>query len=723
MKRKSKKIKRFVNGGYNPQQLKLGAFGQTDAYGQLVNPQIQQLQQQQNSPLQSPLTSGGGGGMSNIAGGISKGANIAQGLGSMINMVSGESTATTKGEAVSQSIQNVIGGAATGAKMGSAFGPVGAIVGGVAGLGVGLVGKKGKVTDQGFYEDPTMTLGTGIRGAIHNKGIRREYERLKVKAANHRIGAQTGSLVDQEIAETYDQDVQTMAYGGQIPTSLAYVDDGELISTPDGNMLEVPEKGRPTDSNLVDLPEGSRVLSDTLKVPGTKETFAQMGKRMMSKKKSKAKDVYAQNADKLNKMNDQIIHDKLFNIQESIKKAKNNTNKFKDGGSIITANNKGKLTQVADRLYRPFNYWDDVYDKQQYVPGQTQPTNASTSRQTDAYGTTKVNTNTQSFGYKPSTLNEMVSSADKAVNTGEWRGGTPYWLLSSTGYSAPAATKSVASNTNVNAPATRSINKKRSTPAATRSTNSELPLLDNELDLSSDSADRLSNNEYIPVSATRSIAGSNIEPINTYRPASSTPDWFGAIGDVASNIAQLAPVFSNLNAKSESFDSVHNPYSQAIMKQMAGRRYDISPAERAIRENRAVSNYNAAQYNPTTGANMAYRLQSQIAANKAISDLYSYKNNADNQYRAEYANTMNNLGQQFVQARNLAIDQNARSRAAARNIKRTGLAQLSQFAQNKELMRNQKNRDMAMLDLYGPFLEAGYDSKTLNKVLSQFRKK
>lgn len=167
-----------------------------------------------------------------------------------------------------------------------------------------------------------MTLGTGIRGAIHNKGIRREYERLKVKAANHRIGAQTGSLVDQEIAETYDQDVQTMAYGGQIPTSLAYVDDGELISTPDGNMLEVPEKGRPTDSNLVDLPEGSRVLSDTLKVPGTKETFAQMGKRMMSKKKSKAKDIYAQNADKLNKMNDQIIHDKLFNIQESIKKAK-----------------------------------------------------------------------------------------------------------------------------------------------------------------------------------------------------------------------------------------------------------------------------------------------------------------------------------------------------------------------------------------------------------------
>lgn len=716
MKRKSKKIKRFVNGGYNPQQLKLGAFGQTDTYSKLVNPQIQQLQQQINSPLQSPLSGNGGSGISNIAGGINKAANIAQGLGSMINMVSGESTATTKGEAVSQSIQNVVGGAATGAKMGSAFGPVGAIVGGVAGLGVGLVGKKGKVTEQGFYEDPTMTLGTGIRGARQNKKLRREYERLKVKAANHRIGAQAGSLVDQEIAETYDQDVQTMAYGGQIPTSLAYVDDGELISTPDGNMLEVPEKGRPTDSNLVDLPEGSRILSDTLKVPGTKETFAQMGKRMMSKKKSKAKDIYAQNAEKLNKMNDQIIHDKLFSIQEGIKKVKGNTSKFKDGGSVITANNKGKLVQIADRLYRPFNYWEDVYDKQLYSPEQTQ----SANKQINTSSTTKVPTNTQSLGYKPSTLNEMVSSADKAVNTGEWRGGTPYWLLSSTGYSAPAATKS---NTNVNTPTTRSINKKRSTTAATKSTDSGLPLLNNELDLSSESVDRLSNDEYIPVSATRSVTGSNIEPINTYKQTPGSIDWLGAIGDVTSNVAQLAPVFSNLNAKSESFDSVHNPYSQAIMKQMAGRRYDISPAERAIRENRAVSNYNAAQYNPTTGANMAYRLQSQIAANKAISDLYSYKNNADNQYRAEYANTMNNLGQQFAQARNLAIDYNARSRATARNIKRAGLAQLSQFAQNKELMRNQKSRDMAMLDLYGPFLEAGYDSKTLNKVLSQFRKK
>jgi hypothetical protein len=85
---------------------------------------------------------------------------------------------------------------------------------------------------------------------------------------------------------------------------MAYVDDGELINTPQGQILEVPEEGKPTDSNLVNLPEGSRVLSDTLKVPGSKETFAQMGKRLMSKQKTKGKDIYAENSAMLNEMND-----------------------------------------------------------------------------------------------------------------------------------------------------------------------------------------------------------------------------------------------------------------------------------------------------------------------------------------------------------------------------------------------------------------------------------
>jgi hypothetical protein len=41
---------------------------------------------------------------------------------------------------------------------------------------------------------------------------------------------------------------------------------------------------------------------------------------------------------------------------------------------------------------------------------------------------------------------------------------------------------------------------------------------------------------------------------------------------------------------------------------------------------------------------------------------------------------MNDLGKQWVNATNLASDLNAQNRASARNIRRAGLSQLSQFA-------------------------------------------
>lgn len=500
----------------------------------------------------------------NITDILGKGSDIIGGVTNMASMLAGPSTATTKGEAVQQSIQNVIGGAATGAQMGSVAGPVGAIVGGAAGLATGLVGKKGKISGGGFYEDPTLTLGTGIRGAIGNKGLKRRYEAAKTLAGQHRIGASIGAQAQQEWDEDYDQNVYTMESGGQIPSSMAYVDDGELINTPQGQILEVPEEGKPTDSNLVNLPEGSRVLSDTLKVPGSKETFAQMGKRLMSKQKTKGKDKYAENSAMLNEINDQAIHDELFTIQEI---TKNKRSKVKNGiqaaadGDIITASNNGKA----------------------------------------------------------------VNNQNKKDN----------------------------------------------------------------------------NNE---------------------NPPKDKNNWRKILGDITSNISQIAPIFSSLMASPENFEAVYNPYADNIIRTMSGRKFDIAPAKRAIRENRAISNYNASQYNPTTGANLAYRLQSQIAADKAISDLYSQKNNIDNQYKSYYANTLNNLGQQFVGSRNLSIDQNARSRASSRNINTAGLSQLSNYFQNKELMRNQRNRDIAMLEAHAPSLEAAYKSGDYINLMKQFRR-
>lgn len=632
----------------------------------------------------------------NITDILGKGSDIIGGVTNMASMLAGPSTATTKGEAVQQSIQNVIGGAATGAQIGSVAGPVGAIVGGAAGLATGLVGKKGKISGGGFYEDPTLTLGTGIRGAISNKGLKRRYEAAKTLAGQHRIGASIGAQAQQEWDEDYDQNVYTMESGGQIPSSMAYVDDGELINTPQGQILEVPEEGKPTDSNLVNLPEGSRVLSDTLKVPGSKETFAQMGKRLMSKKTSKAKDKYAENATMLNQMHDQMIYDRLFAIQEGTKK-KQSVQKFADGGTK-----------------RGFRYRDEQSGKEYF------------------YGIGET------FSYKGNKY--RVNDRNQAVPIRDYSGFntnmdpnkvlTPQYQISGLNINLPNVTPTMVdqvdnlsdlSGETVSRPNEVVIPKKSVKPRGTATTNSNvITPVENTLDLSGETQARVPYETAPYIFSTSSTS----TPATSNPTVTSTPsnDWGSGIVNLFTDIAALAPTISNMYAKPESFNAVYNPYEAQINQTMANRRFDISPAKRAIRENRAISNYNAANYNPNTGANLAYRIQSQVAANKAISDLYSTASNVNNQYKADYASTLNSLGQQRVNATNMAVDMNARSRAAARNIQRTALSQLSQYAQNKQLMKNQKSRDMAMLEMYGPFLEAGYKASDFASFMKKFKK-
>lgn len=652
----------------------------------------------------------------NITDILGKGSDIIGGVTNIASMLAGPSTATTKGEAVQQSIQNVIGGAATGAQMGSVAGPVGAIVGGAAGLATGLVGKKGKISGGGFYEDPTLTLGTGIRGAIGNKGLKRRYEAAKTLAGQHRIGASIGAQAQQEWDEDYDQNVYTMESGGQIPSSMAYVDDGELINTPQGQILEVPEEGKPTDSNLVNLPEGSRVLSDTLKVPGSKETFAQMGKRLMSKQKTKGKDKYAENSAMLNEINDQAIHDELFTIQEI---TKNKRSKVKNGiqaaadGDIITRNGREWIRDSKTGNYIPYKGQSvgGIYDIQPNVNIDKLVSGYSFGNNLPTFEANNINFSNNSLKKNvwPSTPSITPSQQNTAKRIS---------------VSTPVATTYNMATAIPDTKKLSSTSKKPIiSPAINKLVAKSIEPITNDLDLSSETISRVED-EAIPYESIISTAvnNQNKRDNNNENPPKDKDDWRKILGDITSNISQIAPIFSYLMASPENFEAVYNPYADNIIRTMSGRKFDISPAKRAIRENRSISNYNAANYNPSTGANLAYRLQSQIAANKAIADLYSTASNVNNQYAGEYANTLNSLGHQRVNATNMAVDMNARSRATARNIQIAALSQLSQYAQNKQLMKNQESRDMAMLDMYGPFLEAGYSSKDFASFMKKFKK-
>lgn len=600
-------------------------------------------------------------------------SEIAQAIPGAINTLTSPfqtSTATTGGEATMQSLTGIAEGAGSGAQLGMTIGgPVGGLVGGIAGAAVGLIGKKGKAAEMTSFTDfDEGTLGTGLRGAFRNKKLRRRRAAIRLNAFQNREAvAGTERLANEFNEDNTEFDTDVFEYGGKVPSSLAYVDDGELIQTPDGSVSKVPEQGQPTDSNLVNLPEGSRILSNTLKVPGTNKTFAELGDKVMTRKKSKGKDIYAQNANMLNEMNNKLMHDKLFAMQESIKAKKGIKNKTKELESFARG---GDNTPAG---YNAAGFMIDPRFAGEISMGVSAPT----PRVRDTWGI----------------KGDVTAPWDNYGRVSEVNAGT----LPEVTITAPKRTKFSSSQT---------ISKK-ATPRVAKSVVAPEIMSDlNTID------------EIVPeVSATpqdirtRSIMptiGTNPTTVNT--PEVNSPNWVDAISDFAT----LAPIMSNLfTGNPESVQANYNPYASAIANTMGRRRYNVNPLLRDIEQNRDVANYSASQQMTNTGHNMAFRLQNAIQANKAKAAARATESNVNNQYKGEYANAMNDLGKQWVNATNLASDLNAQNRASARNIRRAGLSQLSQFAQNKSLMRNQSKRDKAMLELYKPFLQAGFTSDAI----------
>lgn len=605
--------------------------------------------------------------------GIGNISGITQAIPGTINTLTSPfqtSTATTGGEATMQSIAGIAEGAGSGAQLGMTIGgPVGGLVGGIAGAAAGLIGKKGKAAEMTSFTDfDEGTLGTGLRGAFRNKKLRRRRAAIRLNAFQNREAvAGTERLANEFNEDNTEFDTDVFEYGGKVPSSLAYVDDGELIQTPDGSVSKVPEQGQPTDSNLVNLPEGSRILSNTLKVPGTNKTFAELGDKVMTRKKSKGKDIYAQNANMLNEMNNKLMHDKLFAMQESIKAKKGIKNKTKELESFARG---GDNTPAG---YNAAGFMIDPRFAGEISMGVSAPT----PRVRDTWGI----------------KGDVTAPWDNYGRVSEVNAGT----LPEVTITAPKRTKFSSSQT---------ISKK-ATPRVAKSVVAPEIMSDlNTID------------EIVPeVSATpqdirtRSIMptiGTNPTTVNT--PEVNSPNWVDAISDFAT----LAPIMSNLfTGNPESVQANYNLYASAIANTMGRRRYNINPLLRDIEQNRDVANYSASQQMTNTGHNMAFRLQNAIQANKAKAAARATESNVNNQYKGEYANAMNDLGKQWVNATNLASDLNAQNRASARNIRRAGLSQLSQFAQNKSLMRNQSKRDKAMLELYKPFLQAGFTSDAI----------
>lgn len=606
-----------------------------------------------------------------------------------------KSNATTGGQAAAQSVSDIASGAATGFQV---AGPIGAAVG----AGIGLIGRSGEEAEMTSFTDyDEGSLGSGLIGAFGNRRLRRKRAAIKKNAYSNRAAVQgTNYLQSEAYDDMIGMNTDTMANGG-VSSSLAYVDDGELIQTPDGSISKVPENNKPTDSNLVSLPEGSRVLSDKLKVPGRKETFAQLGEKMMAKKKSKYNDRFAENAAKLNEMNNNMIHDQLFAMQESVKQSKGIKSKTKQiqaaalGDTIGRTNSRHKTMSVQGTRYNvgdTFNYKGITYkvtDTNEAIPitareGYNGP--ASTGWPTQ-FNPVSVQSNTQ----RPMSI----------VPPGSYG-------VTSTSTTTPVSVSST------------SVKRRRTTPSTSTGLidegKPELPFTWYD----APSVDPVYDTDYDTVESP-SATPNDISYRETR--ADRRNKLFDKVGNALSGIASLTPIMSNLfTGRPETVDAVYNPYATSIANSMRRRRYDISPAIEDLNRNRATSNYNASQINTNTGANLAYRLQSAVNTDRAIASLRSQESNVNNQYLGDYANTMNSLGQQWVNATNMANEANAQNRGTARNIRRAGLSRLSQWAQNRELMSNQEARDNAMLAMFAPFLQSGYTADTIRQFNKWLRK-
>lgn len=573
---------------------------------------------------------------------------------------------------------STLGGAAKGASVGSAILPgIGTAVGGVVG-GVG-----------------------NLVSSIFRKNAINKQKRIKANAKEIAMGKGNAATLEQEY-----WDDNSLAYtfenGGILP-DLAYVDNNEVIRDDFGNIEQVPNSKPGTDNHLIDASNLESVLSDKIKRPGTNKTFAQEGKKLVNMTKgSKGKDRFARNADKLNQMNANAMYEQLLTEQEAVKAKKGIKPKVKG----IPAYADGKRSGIAQWLVDEFNSNQTGTTKSDAKKqaaknilenGFTPIVNWLKSKSGDARAMDKTpyrrNYVTGSVDRDVTALQNFVPTFNNSVEaiTGE----TIPVGVNEPVYDLPEVSLPGA------APITKVKSVRKHTPASkpAKATNSlnQAPLLDIE-DFNPSLA---SDPVYAPLL--------NIEDFNP----TLTPDEIKTPSKSSSNfgsLSGLSPILYNWiqsRRRPEIEDQALNPYSGAINRAMASRRLNIEPTLAANRRSRAIARNNMARLNPNTGMNLAYGNQLATGEYAQNASVYANRDNANNQYLGEYANMMNNLGQQYARNTVLTNDLNARNRAAARNFGATAASQLGQWSQTKEKMRNQARRDRQILPYLQNFLRYG----------------
>lgn len=577
-------------------------------------------------------------------------------------------------------VGSTLGGAAKGASVGSAILPgIGTAIGGAVG-GVG-----------------------NLVSSIFRKNAINKQKRIKANAKEVAMGKGNAATLEQE----YWND-NSLAYtfenGGILP-DLAYVDNNEVIRDDFGNIAQVPNSKPGTDNHLIDASNLESVLSDRIKRPGTNRTFAQEGEKLTKMtKKSKGNDIFAKNTNMLNKRNANAMYEQLLTEQEAVKAKKGIKPKVK--GIPAYADGKGDWTRRLGKSIANF-----LTSPVQGTAVNSALTNAfnNTGNKAGLGATKNSNWDAPVMNY----LNGINWTENLVPKSGPAPGRTYIYnndpidnsVDAITGETIPVGVNEpIYDLPEVLLPGAVAVSKPTNT-VKTTSTKSKIPTNKPDEVFIKAPVPELLQAPSLGMVANKPTA----EKINAGLPAapksSNTKDK-----PSFDSLSGLSPVLYNWvqsRRKPEVEDQVLNPYSGAINRAMASRRINIEPTLAANRRSRAIARNNMARLNPNTGMNLAYGNQLATGEYAQNASVYANRDNANNQYLGEYANMMNNLGQQYVQNTVLTNDLNARNRAAARNFGATAAGQLGQWSQTKEKMRNEAARDAMIYPYLRNFLAYG----------------
>lgn len=596
-------------------------------------------------------------------------------------------------------------------------GPIGAAVGGGLGLVSGLIGS--------------------IKRKKQMQALRRRKETLNKTKIGMNAAAETEGEYwdDNDLAYTFEN-------GGILP-DLAYLDNNEVVRDDYGNIVQVPNTQPGTDNHLVDASTLESVLSDKIKRPGTKNTFAKEG-QILSKmtKPSKGKDKFAENTNRLNKINANKAYNKLLAEQEAVKAAKGVKPKVK--GIPAYADGKGKksflntpiVELLSDLNFNIFNREnEDISGAEAVVRGVPYGRHESALNQPISKLLSHSNYN-------------KAAARNTAINLGSPTTGTWFAPLQTAAATPQGVDAVTYANDEPISVDTHVVPTKPVSPTPAVNTTKSVPSKSTTKTPSTSSTKTVPNYNFVdapmldieePVigfndAYTQSLeapkkpvaAKPDLSPIsNTVGNKKSPKDKAGVI-DYSPDWLSLAPtVYNALQSlrNPEYEQTVLNPYTGAITNTMARRRMNIEPARLANSRSRAISNYNLANINANTGSNLAARTQAAVDEYAANANMYATKQNADNAYLGEYANTLNNLGQQFVQSRTLANDLNAKNRAAARSFGTAAVSQLGQWSQVNRQMKNQAARDNMIYPYLANFLAYGNPTELIQQMNRQYYKR